>query len=169
MASSSQARVYGWRGGVFGCSFARARSFRLGGGARSIRESSVGLAAVAATDTAYSLSDFGVDTVRADVIVRRLTDGRTLADFPATARNVAEGIQSVGSLAVKADGSVAWIGSVHSIVAGHRLIEVHAADAPGFTDEVLDSGPGIDPTSLRLHGSTLTWKDGASTRRATLR
>jgi hypothetical protein len=33
---------------------------------------------------------------------------------------------------------------------------------------LLDSGTGIVPTSLRLHGSTLSWRDGASTRTATL-
>jgi hypothetical protein len=106
---------------------------------------------------------------RANVVVRRLTDGRTLSEFPATARNAAEGLQSVRSLALGSNGAVAWIGSVHSIVGGHSLIEVHAADAPGSTDKVLDSGPGIDAASLRLHGSTRTWKDGATTRRATVR
>ena len=169
LASSSQARVYSWHGGVFGCSFAGGRTFRLGSAARSIRESQVTPAAVAGNDAAYGLSDFGVDTVRAGVVVRRLTDGKQLQDFPATNRNVAEGFQAVRSLAVKSDGSVAWIGAVRSIRGGQGLIEVHAAAASASTDELLDSGAGIDPTSLRLHGSTLTWKHGATTRHASLR
>jgi hypothetical protein len=47
------------------------------------------------------------------------------------------------------------------------LIEVHAA--AGGHDSVLDSGAGIDPRSLKLHGSTLTWRHDGATRRATLR
>jgi hypothetical protein len=169
LASGAQARVYSWHGGVFGCAFGRGHSFRLGGSARSIRENSVTLVAVAGTDAAYSLEDFGVDTTRTNVMVRHLTDGATLSDFPATAHNVVEGLQSVRSVAVKSDGAVAWIGSTHSIVGRRSLIEVHAANASSSTDRILDSGAGIDPTSLRLHGSTLSWKDGATTRRATLR
>jgi hypothetical protein len=61
---------------------------------------------------------------------------------------------------------VAWIGTEHSIVGHGSAIEVHAAGAGG--DRVLDSGPKIDPASLRLHGSQLSWVDGRGIRHATL-
>jgi hypothetical protein len=169
LSSSPQARVYSWHGGVFGCSFARGRSFRLGSADRSIRESRVAPVAVAGTDAAYGLSNFGVDTVRTEVIVRRLTDGKRLADFSATRAGVAEGFQSVGSVAIKSDGAVAWIGAERSIIAGRQAIEVHAADAGASGDRLLDSSPQVAPNSLRLHGSTLSWRHGITTRRATLR
>ncbi len=168
LASSSQARVYSSHAGVFGCSFAQGRSFRLGGSARSIRGARAQPVALAGTDAGYGSSDFGVDTVRTQVVVRRLTDDKRLADFPASRAVGAESFQSVGSIAVKSDGAVAWIGLVHSI-GGRGVIEVHAADASAGTDHVLDSGAQIVTPSLRLHGSTLTWQHGAATRHATLR
>lgn len=123
--------------------------------------------AVAGDLVAYGLADFGVDTVRATVVMRRLTDGRQLRQLSATRAVGAEALVSVGSVVVMANGAVAWIGSEHSIAAGRRgAIEVHAAGSGG--DRVLDSGPGIEPTSLRLHGSRLSWVDGGATRRATL-
>jgi hypothetical protein len=170
LATGHQARVYSWHGGVFGCSFARGRPFRLGSAARSIREAKVTPVALAGIEVAYGLSKFGIDTVRTDVVVRRLSDSKQLADFPATVAGVVEGFQSVGSLAVKSDGAVAWIGLERSIIGGHRsVIEVRAADAPDTTSRLLDSGPDIGTQSLRLHGSTLTWSHGAATRHATLR
>jgi hypothetical protein len=61
---------------------------------------------------------------------------------------------------------VAWIGSEHSIVGHRSAIEVHADGSGG--DRVLDSGPNIDPASLRLHGSQLSWVDGGATRHAAM-
>jgi hypothetical protein len=154
---------------VFGCSFAGGRSFRLGNVARSIREARVQPVAIAGNDAAYGLSSFGVDTIGTEVVIRRLTDGKRLRTFPATRAAVVEGSQSVGSLAARRDGAVAWIGVVRSIVGGREAIEVHAADGHASADHVLDSGAQIAPGSLRLRGSTLTWRHGAATRHATLR
>jgi hypothetical protein len=154
---------------VFGCSFAHGRSFRLGRATRTIRESRVATVALAGVDAAYALSNFGIDTVMADVVVRRLTDGKQLRAFPATRVGVPEGFRSVGSIAVKSDGAVAWIGVVRSIIGRRGAIEVHAADASASEDRQLDSGSQIVPQSLRLQGSTLSWRHGAATRHATLR
>jgi hypothetical protein len=158
---------------VYGCSFVHGRSFRLGSSAGSFHEARVQPVVVAGTDAAYGLANFGVDTVSASVVVRRLTDGRQLAEFAATRSGLVEGFESVPSLALESTGAVAWIGVAHSIVARREVIEVHAAGSaagagPGSSDRVLDSGPQIVPTSLRLRGSTLTWRHGATTRHATL-
>jgi hypothetical protein len=169
VASSLSARVYSWHGGVFGCSFAGGRSFRLGNVARSLREARVQPVVVAGSNAAFGLSSFGVDTGSTQVVVRRLTDGKRLKGFPATRAFVVEDFQTVGSLAARSDGAVAWIGVVRSIVGGRQAIEVHAADGSASTDRVLDTGAQIVPGSLQLHGSTLTWRHGAATRHATLR
>jgi hypothetical protein len=62
---------------------------------------------------------------------------------------------------------VAWIGEGGSVIRrGTSDIEVHKADARGSA--LIDSGQGIDVRSLRLHGSTLTWRGGGRTRSASL-
>jgi hypothetical protein len=167
LAGDGRVRVYVLGQAVYGCSVARGRSFRLGHVSRSIDESRVAPVAVAGDLAAYGLTRFGVDTVRASVVVRRLTDGTVLKELGATRAVGAEAFESLGSVVVMADGAVAWIGTESSFAAGRRRsIEVHAAGAGG--DRVLDSGPGVDPTSLRLHGSRLSWVDGGATRHATL-
>lgn len=165
-------RVYSLNEVVYGCSAAHGKSFRLGHAMRSIAEARVNPVAVAGANAAYGLARFGIDTGRTSVVVRRLTDGNQLSEFPATQAVGAESFQTVGSLVVKADGAVAWIAMSFSIVGGGRgTVEVHAADAGG--ERVLASAPSrperIDPGSLRLRGSTLSWTDAGATRHATLR
>jgi hypothetical protein len=77
-----------------------------------------------------------------------------------------ESFQAVGSLVLRADGGVAWIGTRSSIVGGRKLVEVRKADRSGAA--LLDSGPAVDSGSLRLRGSKLTWKHGGRIRSATL-
>jgi hypothetical protein len=167
LAGNGRVRVYVLHEAVYGCSAARGHSFRLGHVSRAIAKARVGPVAVAGNLAAYGLTSFGIDTVRASVVVRRLTDGTEVKELSATHAVGAEAFESIGSVVVMANGAVAWIGSEHSIAAGRRTaIEVHAAGAGG--DRVLDSGAGIDPTSLRLHGSQLSWVDGGATRHATL-
>jgi hypothetical protein len=166
-AASNQARVYQVDNTVYGCAEESTHSFRLGNATRTLRESRVGPIAIAGDVAAYGLTAFGVDTVRTQVVVRRLTDGGQLASFPATSAAGAESFQLVGSVVVQSDAAVAWIGQASSIISrGRELIEVHSA--AGGHDSVLDSGAGIDPRSLQLHGSTLRWKHDGATRRATL-
>ena len=160
------ARVYSVGQAVYGCAAKGTRPFRLGDTARSLREGRAGPIAVGGTLAAYGFTRFGVDTVSTEVVVRRLTDGAVLATRPATNVVGVESFQSVGSIVVKADGTVAWIGSDTSIIAHRARDEVHVVSG-GF-DSVLDSGAGIDVTSLRLDGSSLSWRDGARMRRATL-
>jgi len=166
LAANGRVRVYAQNQVVYGCSVARGRSFRLGHAARALSESQVGPVAVAGDLAAYGLRSFGVDTVSASVVIRRLTDGTEVKQLRATRAVGAEAFESIGSVAVLANGAVAWIGSERSIVGHRSAIQVHAAGAGG--DQVLDSGPNIGPTSLRLHGSRLSWVDGGATRHATL-
>ena len=60
---------------------------------RSIRESRVEPVVVAGAAAAYGLVRFGVDTVSASVVVRRLSDGRRLSGFAVTRSAVPEGVE----------------------------------------------------------------------------
>ena len=77
-----------------------------------------------------------------------------------------ESYESVGSLVVKADGAVGWIGAAHSIIGRGKFVEVHRLDRHGSAQ--LDQGAGITPTSLRLRRSQMTWLHSGSSRSAQL-
>jgi hypothetical protein len=103
------------------------------------------------------------------VIVVRLSDGKQLHNSSATSKPLGpEFFQSVESVVVKSDGAVAWVAKAGSIISGRADdVEVKRADARGALP--LDSGAGIDPTSLRLRDSTVSWRHGSATHSATLR
>lgn len=77
----------------------------------------------------------------------------------------------VGSLVLKRDGSLAWIAvdfpppsQGQGVFCGGEVpptTEVRRDDRRGL--QVIGSGSGIAPRSLRLSGSTLTWKNEGST------
>lgn len=165
IASDRVARVYSWHSTVYGC--ALGRTYRLGAVSRSISESRVGPVALAGEDVAYGLATYGVDTGSTEVVVRRLTSGKTLHRDSATSRPLGpEAFQSVDSLVLRRDGAVAWIGQAQSIVSHSREVEVVRDDRRG--EATLDEGTAIATGSLRLNGSTLTWKHGGATRSAAL-
>lgn len=72
------------------------------------------------------------------------------------------------ALAVNAQGAAAWVYEQFPLDAGEgiRQREVQKGDANGFA--VLDQGLGINPASLTLNGTSLTWTDGGQQRSATL-
>ena len=114
------------------------------------------------------LTRCGVDSGSTAVVVRRLTDGKVLRSAVATSPPGVESHQSVGSLVLKRDGAVAWIGTGKSIIgAGTPKVEVYEADRRGPV-RLLDSGVAVRPGSLTLHGSKLSWKHGTALRHAML-
>jgi hypothetical protein len=167
LAVSRQARVYLSSGRVYGCAIAAGRSYHLGAGQRSLREGRVGVITVAGRYAGYGLSSFGVDTVSAQVVVRNLATGNVRHEAPAASRVVVESFQSIDSIVLKPDGAVAWISQVGSVISHGRYLEVHRIDSRG--QALLDSGAAIVSRSLRLHGSTVTWRDGSKARSASLR
>lgn len=168
LAADRVARVYQTAVNVYGCSSASRTSYLLGASGRSIREGRARPIDLAGFDVAYGHSDFGVDTVSAQVVVRSLRTGRQLRSEPATTRPLgAESFQSVASVVAKPDGAVAWIGEGGSVISGASSdVEVDRADAHGLAP--LDSGSGIDTRSLRLRGSTVSWRHNARARSAAL-
>jgi hypothetical protein len=116
---------------------------------------------------AYGIDYCGVDAGYTVVIVRRLSDGKRLRSYAAVSGpGLPESYESIGSIVVKSDASVAWIGSERSIIGQGSRTEVNRAQ--GGTRVQLDSGTGIVGSSLRLRGSTLTWQHASATRTAAL-
>jgi hypothetical protein len=167
LAVDHAARVYQSGGNVYGCTAGTRHAYLLGADARSIREARAGPIALAGRVVAYGFTWFGVDTVTATVIVRDLGDGKQLRTEPATTGPLhPEFTQFVGSIVVKPDGAVAWIGEGGSVISGASEVEVDRADKHGLAR--LDSGGAIDVRSLRLVGSKLAWRHGSQARSASL-
>jgi hypothetical protein len=167
IASDAVARVYASGGTVDACATGVSHVLRLGAGTGCLGGGSVVEAAVLAGRTvAYALGACGVDTHYVTVNVRRLTDGRTLVSRGATTRTGVESFQAVGSLVVKPDGAVAWVGTANSIGPPHRVRQVERVDRRGFA--ILDDSTAIVAASLTLRGSTLTWRHGAQRRTSSL-
>jgi hypothetical protein len=168
LASSAVARVYVRGSAVYGCTVGAQRQYQLGEVSACLVAPRLEAVAVAGQFAAYGVAKCGVDTSSAEVLVRRLSDGRTVLDGAAIA-NVPgpESFQSVRSIVVRADGAVAWISGVGSLLVHRAATEVHRADARGQV--LLDSGATIALGSLRLHGSTISWNHGGATRTATLK
>lgn len=169
LAASSTATVYAADGKVYGCATGGSATLLLGAAMPSCAAGASGVdpVTVAGDIAAYALTGCGVDTSCAQVVVRRLNDGAQLLDTSATtAPRMPEGERTVASIVAKSDGAIAWIGRAGQVFAPNTETEVIKYDAGGQT--VLDSGSGIDPSSLSLDGSTLSWSDGGTTDTATL-
>jgi hypothetical protein len=169
LAKDRGARVYETGGSVYGCATRSGRITRLGttgdciGGGASVNH-----VALAADTVAYGLHHCGVDTGFTQVLVQRLRDGARLGSFSATEKSLGpEATNFVDSLVVRADGATAWIATGQSIISPARDIEVRTGH--GSHRQLLDSAPGVNTKSLRLHGSRLTWRNGGAERSAILR
>jgi len=168
LAADRIARVYSLGGAVYGCRRGTHHSYRLGAASRSIREGRVGPVALAGAIAAYGLASFGVDTGSSQVVVRRLSDGHQLKALATVTRPLGpESYVSVGSVVVRSDGAVAWIGVGASIIRHGRDVEVHRDDSRG--GRLLDASTAVDPGSLRLTRSTLRWTHGSARHTADLR
>jgi hypothetical protein len=158
-----RAQVYELGKAIYACDRRTRSTTKLGQATVCVATARVDDTALAGDVVAYGLDRCGVDTGFTTIIVRRLSDGKRLHSFAAvTGPGLVESYQSIGSLVVTAKGAVAWIATDSSIIGHGKRTEVHAKS------RMLDSGTRIVPTSLRLHGSTLSWRDGASRRTATL-
>lgn len=164
MASDRQARVYKLHGTVYGCDRRTGKLSRMG--STSIfrpGEPQIDHVALAGMVVAYGSQVHGVDTGSASVSVRRLSDGKLLQSLAAITGSVGpESVQSIDALVVERTGNVAWIATVTSIIGRGSDMEVHGNRL------LLDSGSGIVASSLRLRGSTVSWRHGSTTKSATL-
>lgn len=169
VARDHLARVYADGGSAYGCVAGGSRTYRLGTTGLGLSPGGAHIEAVrvAGRLAAYGLRTMGVDTGYVTVNVRVLSTGALLSRRSATTQTGVEGFQSINSLVLKPDGAVAWIATAHSIGKPKYVRQLLALNRQGL--RVLDSGPSLGATSLALHGSTISWKHGATTRTATLR
>jgi hypothetical protein len=77
-------------------------------------------------------------------------------------------VPRVLALVLRTNGAAAWVYDQASISTGEgeRRREVHAAGTGAI--RTLDAGPGIDPASLALDGSRLSWTNDGAGRSATI-
>jgi len=167
LAADPLARVYALSEVVYGCSERTGRVTRLGRANLCVGSARAGPFALAAALAAYGLETCGVDTGFSQAVIRRLSDGKTLRSEAAITGPVGpESYAAVRSIVARSSGGFAWIAVASSIIGHGTVVEVHRADKHGAVR--LDSGGTIDPSSLRLHGSTMSWKHGGARRSARL-
>jgi hypothetical protein len=99
------------------------------------------------------------------VVVRDMATGRTLH----RAEHGGEGSEAfpawwADNFVMDAAGSVAWIATESPSTSGEY--HVFKSDTTRGA-EPLDSGPAIDPKSLRRRGKVIFWRNGNETRTAT--
>ncbi|HWF51303.1 MAG TPA: hypothetical protein VG294_11750 [Solirubrobacteraceae bacterium] len=169
LAADDVAVVFSWHGSIYGCPAATGTRENLGGaGVCNVPGGRVGPVKLARATVAYGLETCGVDTGSSQVVVRNLTSAKRLADLIAgTLPRLPESFVSVAALVLRRGGALAWIARDASIVGQHPpTYEVHRYTAG--KSSLLDSGPAIDPASLRLAGRRMTWRHGSATRSSTL-
>jgi hypothetical protein len=176
LAADAQAEVYEWeesngyRSVVYGCAVGHRRSYYLGGlpeysssGGGGIEKETLA-GPVAAYESASVGPAQGSTSSQTLVIVRDLRNGRRLHLAPA---GTSPEIGPVVVLVVKDDGAVAWIAQDNSRSEGSNTgYEVNAVDRA--RSRLLAAGSDIDPHSLALKGSTLSWTQGGKPRSTSL-
>jgi hypothetical protein len=100
-----------------------------------------------------------------DLRTRRSKVALPTGTAPPDQRSYQTGFGPTTGLVLKDDGAVAWI--AQDIYAEPTTYEVHKADRDG--KQVLDAGPDVDPQSLRLTGSRLSWIKNGQPASAVLR
>lgn len=166
LAASPRARIYDASHTVYGCAAPGHRRWRLGTDGVCNATQRIGVAAVSGVAAAYAATSCGVDTGSTEILVRRLDTGATLVSQAAAPVTFPESFTSASAVVVESTGAVAWIGQVTSIVRHSSATAVYAAR--GSSVRRLDAGPAIGATSLRLRGTTVSWRHGAARRSARL-
>jgi hypothetical protein len=171
VAADAQAEVFLTTGEYphyAGCTYARRKSYELGPDGASVPDASAGSYAYALAGPVVAYADtetrgyVDANRINSDhVVVRDLLNGHVLHDLPTGIPRAGaheEGIGSATAIVVRNDGAVAWIVQVLERTASLGLrsnYEVRALDRTG--SHVLAISTEIDPSSLRLRGTTLFW------------
>lgn len=117
----------------------------------------------------YVQTNSGVDTWTMIVTARNLRTGALTYCSVGGSRPPNEAGPTVTGIALKSNGSLAWIGTGNknpSSILGPFVSRVAECGATGTT--ILDEGEGIDLQSLELHNSVLQWMDSGNLRTAAL-
>jgi hypothetical protein len=179
LTADSEAQVYGpepqeerYLGNVYGCTYTRHRSYRLGPREQySSSGSGEGVSSfklngpIVAFESGVTIAPREGPTISEThwIEARDLRNGRLLHRVPTgkplTPRRGFVGVGNASFIAVKRDGSVAWIAQDYErgfalLPPPNRYFEVYALDRHG--ERLLASGPKI-AHYLRIAGQTLTW------------
>jgi hypothetical protein len=152
---------------IYGCAYSTRRSFRLGeplpkvGTPEGIGPG-IELETLAGTMVAYEEGEGRPSGATWIIVVRDLRNGRVIHKVPTGVRShpIQPPRQYVGlgpatGLAVKSNGSVAWLVET---TAEEGSFQLHALDRSG--GRLLASGSDIARSSLALAGNTLYWTQG---------
>jgi len=167
LASDPTAVVYSLDGAAYACVRPVGPAYKLGSVRLCIGATRVGPFALAGDVVAYGSETCGVDFSSTQAVARNLENGHILHREPATSVSLVEQEGGLQSIVVKADGSMAWVATEQSLGNQRRLLQVRKDDRGG--DALLGSSLAVLPSSLRLHGSRLTWRVAGKLRSATLR
>lgn len=109
---------------------------------------------------AYRETFLGVDTGTLFVAARNLRNGKISRCFVGGFAALWFPL-SIVQIVVQHSGVFAW--STEGKLGSGKRREIGACD-PSGTRVTLDAGPGIDPDSLELRGSSITWTDAGTSR-----
>lgn len=103
---------------------------------------------------------YGVDgEAGGGLTVYDLRSGKRIGDAAVVANDGFSDSLSADPVRLQKDGSVAWVGSAKGDSDG-PVVEVRAMKRG--KDKTLDSGLGINPKSLKVTGSTISWTKGGA-------
>lgn len=167
LRASGAARIYSEGSVLYGCLGPRRTRLGTLRGTVPFPATRIVLYALSSGYAGIDTVQMGVDTFASTVSLVDLRTGATLATAPATTpERRAESFVSVTAMVLDAKGTLAWIGRRSAIGVPHPTYEIHALNAA--RNRLLASAEDISPTSLRLHGETLSWQAGGHSRSATL-
>jgi hypothetical protein len=147
---------------VYACLFESDRRVLLG---RNHDDETVDLPRLAGPFVGYARSFCGIGGCQAQIRVVDLRDGSELRD-PGAAPGPPAGPNLATDIELKENGSVAWIvGRSEWFKPGSLTHELWVSDSQGLRR--LDAG-ALEPKSLALSGSSLSWRHGSQTLTATL-
>ena len=187
VAQGREGRAYDANGDLYGCLYSNRKPILLAQDGHSAWFPPPAVA-WAGPLVAYAVTDFLEPTGEHTTV--RIEDLSTSGSDEPTTTVRALRIRSdakVGSLRVRRNGGIAWIQCPprggYSVDRGYgdprpnctrpgrsvNTVYKHDSDDPDPQGRVrLDRGRKIDPRSLKLHGSRLTWREGKKRRSATL-
>jgi hypothetical protein len=176
LAAGAAGRVYAVGHNVYACANHNGHRTLLGTDTTCNTRTLVGPFAIAGGLVAYGAENCGVDTGSSQLLEVQLTNGQQAGGASAMPAGLgAESYTRVDSLVLRPDGSLAWIQTGSSLTRHRSQIYVYAAHIKRTSPSTamlsvgtLDHGSAIVTNSLALHGPTVTWRHGASTRSATL-
>jgi hypothetical protein len=145
---------------LYGCIFRRGVAVPM---VSERRFSSWGHVVLAGTTVAYASEFMGIDFGTASVTTFDLRRARTIASLDAWTfieQGLPESFYSVTGIVLETSGSMAWLSRMRAI-SGSTSYQVHEVGPSGST-ALLDHGPEVQPTSLRLSKGTVSWMNGST-------